>query len=184
MGRPKLDPNLTHWRRGGRGGGKGNRGGRGGGRGEPNAKVEPEFEVKPEVEVKPEFEVKHDVVDEGDGIDISDMDIIVSSILNLRSSNYSDAEIMSVLGINESQLKEFGCLNVETNVQEETQTVQVNEEEINEEEVNDEDMQEIMRSNTQQIRRRKPSEWITELKLKKQVVSNFGMTKSTPLNVE
>ncbi|CAI9263432.1 unnamed protein product [Lactuca saligna] len=129
MGRPKLDPNLTHWRRGGRGGGKVNRGGRGGGRGEPNVKVEPEFEVK-------------HVVDEGDGIDIPDMDIIVSSILNLRSSNYSDAEIMFFLGINESQLMEFWCLNVETNVQEETQTVQVNEEEINEEEVNDEDTHE------------------------------------------
>nr|KAJ0218982.1 hypothetical protein LSAT_V11C300149490 [Lactuca sativa] len=70
--------------------------------------------------------------------------------------------------------------------------LQVNEEEINVEEVNDEDTQEIMRSNTQesrmrktqQIRRRKPSERITELKLKKQVVSKFGMTESTPLNLE
>nr|KAJ0187938.1 hypothetical protein LSAT_V11C900455230 [Lactuca sativa] len=92
----------------------------------------------------PQFEVKPDVVYEGNGIDISNMDIIVNSILNLRSANYSDAEIMSALRINESQLKEFGSVNVESNVQsesvsqhpiheiqEETQIVPVIEEEGN-----------------------------------------------------
>lgn len=78
----------------------------------PEFEVKPEYEVKPQYEVKPDVEVEPDVVNEGDGTDISDMDIIVSSILNLRSSNYSDFEIMSTLGINESQLKEFGSLNM------------------------------------------------------------------------
>nr|KAJ0195924.1 hypothetical protein LSAT_V11C700353890 [Lactuca sativa] len=102
-------------RRGGRGG----RCGRGGGRGGrcemgesingPQFEVKTEYEVKPDVEVKPEYEVKPDievepdVVDERDGIDISNINTIVSSIINLRSSNYSDAEIMYTLGINESQ---------------------------------------------------------------------------------
>lgn len=36
------------------------------------------------------------------------MDIIVNYILNLRSSNYNDGELMAALGINGSLLKEFG----------------------------------------------------------------------------
>ncbi|CAI9273356.1 unnamed protein product [Lactuca saligna] len=190
MGRHKLDPNLTHWRRGGRGG----RGGRGCGRGSRGEMGEsingPQFEVKTEYEVKLMLRLNLSMR----------LNLMLRLNLSMRLNlMLSDAEIMSTLGINESQLKEFGSINVEEEVNEEVVNVQekevnVQEEEINvqEEIQNDEDIQEIAKRNTQErrmrntqrIRRRKPSKRIIELKLKKQVVSKFGMIESKALNLE
>ncbi|CAI9280098.1 unnamed protein product [Lactuca saligna] len=123
--------------RGGRRGGRGGRkGGRSGGRGstsvyeegESYGKKEPGIETQfltqttPNVESQfvtqtaPTVDSEHvletqeadvNIDDEGDGIDMDDLDQILSDLSYLRESKYSEAEIHMCLNITQSQLKGF-----------------------------------------------------------------------------
>ncbi|CAI9289711.1 unnamed protein product [Lactuca saligna] len=145
-----------------------------------------------------ETDVKID--DEGDGLDMDGLDQILHDFSYLRESKYSEAEILLCLNISQSQLKGFDALLhqskqaakdvpfVREHVPETQEDNDENKEESDYEESqvdNDEDGAEDdeegvddtqVRVRTQvKVRKRKPSERITENMLKKIVVDKKGI---------
>nr|KAJ0222418.1 hypothetical protein LSAT_V11C200065270 [Lactuca sativa] len=131
IGRPRLNPELTNCTRCGRGGGRGGRrGGRGGRKGvevveegESSGKKEPGIgtqfvtQTTPNVESQfvtqttPTIDSEHvpktqeadvKIDDEGDSLDMTDLDQILHDLSYLRESKYSEAEILLCLNITQS----------------------------------------------------------------------------------
>nr|KAJ0201836.1 hypothetical protein LSAT_V11C600321540 [Lactuca sativa] len=126
--------------RGGRGGGRGGRrGGRSGGRGSTNVYEECESSMKKEPGIETQFvtqttpnvesqfvtqtaptvasehvpetqEANVKIDDEGDGLDMADLDQILHDLSYIRESKYSEVEILLCLNITQSQLKGFDAL--------------------------------------------------------------------------
>nr|KAJ0213360.1 hypothetical protein LSAT_V11C400179270 [Lactuca sativa] len=97
IGRPRLNPELTNCTRFGRGG-----------RGSTSV-----YEEAPTVDsehVPKTYEADVNIDDEGDGIDMADLDQTLSDLSYLKESKYSEAEILMCLNINQSQLKAFDAL--------------------------------------------------------------------------
>lgn len=61
-----------------------------------------------ETQIVPETHHSEDFQDEDDGCDLSDMDHVLKTINDLRCSNYTNQQIISTLGLTESQLQK--CL--------------------------------------------------------------------------
>ena len=139
FGRPRLNPKLTYVTRGKRGPQRGSKlRGRGRGKapqtesvpqtgpecevevevmveseseGAPEDWVEVEVEGVPETAPEAEFEVENESeINEGDGMDIADLDTILSEMRDLKESDYCQQEIIHVLGLSQAQYNEFEAM--------------------------------------------------------------------------
>ncbi|KAL4587600.1 hypothetical protein LXL04_000472 [Taraxacum kok-saghyz] len=142
----------------------------------------------------PEHDVHdvQDVQDEGDGMDISDMDELINQIRSVRESGYTDEVIMNCVGISASQLKELD----EIVASQEKLMVDVAESQsvpetqpLGHEEGIGETVDESLPDSQVMKKlpvRRKPSQRITKMKLKKHVVDKQGrgMSAEKPLALE
>ncbi|CAI9268097.1 unnamed protein product [Lactuca saligna] len=107
IGRPRLNPELTNCTRLRRGGGRGGRSGR---RGSTSVYEESEIPTVDSEHVPETQEADVNIDDECDGLDMADLDQILSDLSYLRESKYGEADILLCLNITQSQLKGFDAL--------------------------------------------------------------------------
>ncbi|CAI9298269.1 unnamed protein product [Lactuca saligna] len=197
MGRPRLDPNISHWTRGGvrggvrgsRGGARGSRGGRGGNRG---GAVGNTGGGVAEVEGGGVAEVEDDTIPEKYLVHLW------KAMQDLKLSRYSTEEIKKSLSLTDSHMKQLNDYNdtieqvlpmsMEEEYPPQTETQDGDEENIPETQPESEEEEEGINDTHELpvhlriVKKRRPSERIVKTKLKK--MGCVGTSSNSPLELD
>ncbi|KAL4567626.1 hypothetical protein LXL04_023215 [Taraxacum kok-saghyz] len=155
----------------------------------------PQSEVQENaVNERPQLEVQdnqeNDYMDEGDGMDISDMDEIFGGIRSMREAHYTTTEILDCMGISQEQLNDFESVikqqQVEARANREADQARADREADQGKKKANIDAEQGKKKAKLPVKRRKPSGRIINIKLATKVVDKDGkgMTADKALELD